>query len=73
MSETEQSAVPVLRVVRGNPGPEEIAALVAVLSAGGDGTAAGPKHVRVWASPARAMRARLSAGRGAWSYSAWPH
>lgn len=75
MSQAEQVDPPVLRIVHGNPGPEEIAALVAVLSAAGGGSAdaAGSRPVRLWSSPARLVRPSLSAGRGAWSYSAWPH
>ena len=48
---------PFLRVVSGNPTPEEVAALVAVLAASGGGEAAGPRGVRRrWSHPARLVR-----------------
>jgi len=61
---------PTLRIVRGDPTPEELAAVVAVLAAasgGGqsDGTA-GP--VPQWAPPARLMR-RAVAPTGWWESS----
>ena len=74
MSE-EQSAQerPLLRVVRGNPTPEELAALVAVVSTRGTGggdpePAAAPS---LWSRPQ--LRAPLSAGAGAWRASGLPH
>ena len=64
---------PVVRVVAGNPTPEEVAVLIAVLAAAGEeGVAQSPGPAREWASPARAVRAPMRAGRGAWSHSAWP-
>ena len=49
---------PALRIVRGDPTPEELAALVAVLAAAsGGGEMAGPGGpVAQWAPPARLMR-----------------
>lgn len=49
---------PTLRIVRGDPTPEELAALVAVLAAasGGDELAAPGGPVPQWAPPARLMR-----------------
>ena len=50
---------PALRVVRGDPTAEEIAALVAVLAAaaGGGEPPGPPAEVSQWAPPARLMRA----------------
>lgn len=63
---------PPLRLVRGDATPEEVAALLAVLSAtsGGD-EAPAPRHTSQWSSPARAVRRPLTPGRGAWRASAW--
>jgi len=66
---------PRLEIVRGEPTPEDIAALVTVLtarlqSAGqarvGEATRSG------WSSRARLMRGPLSRGPGAWRASALP-
>jgi Acyl-CoA carboxylase epsilon subunit len=60
---------PLLRVVRGRPTDEEAAALAVVLAAK---LAARPAHghagraVGGWADRARAMRAPLTPGPGAW-------
>ncbi|GAA1774862.1 acyl-CoA carboxylase epsilon subunit [Nostocoides vanveenii] len=74
MSAESQGPPPrVVRVVAGNPTPEEVAVLVAVLAAAGeDDVAQSRGPAREWASPARAVRAPMRAGRGAWSHSAWP-
>jgi hypothetical protein len=63
---------PPLRLVRGDATPEEVAALLAVLSAasGGEATPA-PRHTSQWASRERAVRRPLAPGRGAWRASAW--
>ncbi len=47
-----------LRIVRGDPTPEELAALVAVLAvaSGGEKAAGPPTPVAQWAPPARLMR-----------------
>jgi hypothetical protein len=70
MSETPR---PVLRVVRGEPAPEELAALVAVVTArAGTAGGSGPAGVSAWRDPARLVREPIFAGRGAWRASAWP-
>ena len=73
----EQDATPVARplltVVRGEPTPEQLAALTAVLaarSAGGVGDAPAPDRP-LWARPQ--LRTPLSPGRGAWRASGLPH
>ena len=65
--------LPPLRLVRGDATPEEIAALVAVLSAAGAaGDPAPPRPRSQWASRERAVRQPLAPGRGAWRASALP-
>jgi hypothetical protein len=65
---------PMIKVVRGNPTPEELAALVAVLAAraAGGGEAAPPEAPSAWRDPARRVRRPLRPGPGAWRASAWP-
>jgi hypothetical protein len=63
---------PLLSVVRGAPTPEQLAALVAVLTArasAGDGTADAPAP-SLWSQPQ--LRAPLATGPGAWRASALP-
>jgi hypothetical protein len=64
---------PVLRVVRGEPSAEELAALVAVLSARAAGGAAAEQPRRTaWNHPARLVRAPVSPGHGGWRASSRP-
>lgn len=71
---TSPSAEPVLQVVAGNPSAEELAALVAVLSAAGTGAEAAPtRQVSAWADPSRGVRVTTYPGRGAWRTGSWPH
>ncbi|MFI6320522.1 acyl-CoA carboxylase subunit epsilon [Nonomuraea sp. NPDC050556] len=60
-----------LRIVRGNATAEEIAALVAVLTARPQATPA-PPAPQTWRNPARAMRKPLVPGKSAWRNSALP-
>jgi len=63
---------PVLHVVSPDATPEEVAAIVAVLSALGDG-AEPPRPPRsTWSEPSRRMRGMMAPGRGAWRASALP-
>ncbi|HEX3004523.1 MAG TPA: acyl-CoA carboxylase epsilon subunit [Angustibacter sp.] len=63
---------PVLRVVRGNPTAEDVAALVTVLAAAGGGDApAASAPASQWAASGRPHGAPV-AGRGAWRASALP-
>ena len=66
---------PPLRLVRGDASPEEVAALLAVLSAasGGEDEKPAPRHTSQWSSPGRSVRRPLTPGPGAWRASAWPH
>jgi hypothetical protein len=66
---------PLLRVVRGDATPEEIAALVAVLVAR-SADAGAPGQARsvpgLWADRSRLLRRPLFPGPGAWRRSALP-
>ena len=64
---------PFLRVVKGNPSDEEVAALVAVLQAAATGTAPAPaRPAREWSAPHRRLRTTLPSGPGGWRASALP-
>jgi len=71
-------AEPFLQIVRGEAGPEEIAALVATLTviAAARATAAAqakpPPVLSQWNAPARRLRAPLHPAPGAWRHSALP-
>ncbi|MEI8056196.1 MAG: acyl-CoA carboxylase epsilon subunit [Actinomycetes bacterium] len=67
----ESSSTPMLRIVRGNPSAEDVAAVVAVLSA----AAAQPLNHKArkrssWSSPHRTLRQPLTTG--GWHASAQP-
>ena len=68
---------PVLRVVKGDPTPEELAALVAVVAArnaaAAHAAAAGarPRPRSEWGHPVRAHRTPHRVGPDAWRRSAW--
>ncbi|MCD2197412.1 acyl-CoA carboxylase subunit epsilon [Actinomycetospora endophytica] len=74
--ETDETAParPVLRIVRGDPTPEEVAALTAVLAAasggGGEPEETGPTSV--WNERESLVRRPLTPGPGAWRASALP-
>jgi hypothetical protein len=64
---------PLLRVVRGEPSPEELAALVAVLGARAGGADRPPALPRsAWSDPARLVRRSLPHGPGQWVRSSRP-
>ena len=67
-------ARPVLRVVRGTPTDAELAAVVAVLAAAGDGGGSAPEPAPPsrWASRAALVRRVPTPGPGAWRASAGP-
>lgn len=71
MSETQDPAKPVLKVINPDATPEEVAAIVAVFSAIGSSAAPAPRKPRsLWAAPR--TREPLHAGPGAWRASALP-
>jgi len=63
---------PVLRIVRGDATPEEIAAIVAVLGAVGGAPAPARRPASEWSAHHRAMRRTLPHGPGGWRSSALP-
>jgi len=70
-SSTEERR-PFLRVVRGDPSPEELAALVAVLASVGGPAAAPPRRTPEWNAPRRLHRLPQAQGPGAWRASGLP-
>ena len=72
----EPSDPPLLRVVRGDATPEEIAALVAVLlsARAGDGKAPRPGRsvLNSWSDRSRQLRRPLYPARGGWRQSGLP-
>ena len=66
---------PVLRVIRGDATPEEIAAVVAVLlarSAASDASSSARSAPSAWAARSRLLRRPLHPGPGAWHRSGLP-
>ncbi|WP_299051085.1 acyl-CoA carboxylase subunit epsilon [uncultured Nocardioides sp.] len=67
------SQAPVLRVVKGDPTPEQLAALVAVLAAAsGGGEAPAARRPSEWSRPGRRLRTPHHPGPGAWRASGLP-
>jgi len=67
------SREPVLRVIRGDASPEEIAALVAVLLSGPASAEPAPRRApSAWADRSRLLRRPLHPGPGGWRSSALP-
>jgi hypothetical protein len=62
----------LLRIVKGDATPEEIAALVVVLASAGAPAPAAPRPRSAWADPARRLHAPLPPGPGAWRASGLP-
>ena len=68
----EPTAPPLLTVVRGEPTPEQLAALVAVLAARSGGAEPAPVAAApLWSAPQ--LRSPLHPGPGAWRASGLPH
>ncbi|MBA3619681.1 MAG: acyl-CoA carboxylase subunit epsilon [Actinomycetota bacterium] len=74
--EPPQRRAPWLRIVRGDPSPEELAALVAVLAAraaASRAAASRPTPASGWTDRAWGLRsAPLPRGSQGWRASAWP-
>ena len=71
MSDDAAPARPLLTVVRGEPTPEQLAALIAVVSARGGGGEPGEAPVpSLWNRPV--LRGPMHPGPGAWRASALP-
>jgi hypothetical protein len=71
-TDATEPAKPLLRIVSGNPTPEEVAALVAVLAASGGGEAPAPRRTPAWSRPQRLVRSTPAPGPGAWRASGLP-
>jgi hypothetical protein len=68
----EQTSKPLLKVVKGDLTPEELAALVAVVAARSAAGTPAKKPLRSeWGHPARAVRGPHRHGPDAWRRSAW--
>ncbi|MEU6340392.1 MULTISPECIES: acyl-CoA carboxylase subunit epsilon [unclassified Streptomyces] len=67
----------MIKVERGNPTPEELAAVVALVqarAAAAPGAADGPRSADEWADPARNVPSRaLRPAPAAWRATYWPH
>jgi hypothetical protein len=63
---------PLLRVVKGDATPEEIAALVAVVASLPGGDQAAPRRTPEWRVHRRKMRTSYRRGPGGWRASALP-
>ena len=74
MTDQPEEQAPLLRVVKGDPTPEEVAALVSVvsaMSAAAAEAAAGEKRPKPeWSAHHRKLRAPHRHGAGAWRTSA---
>jgi hypothetical protein len=67
-------ARPVLRIVRGDPSPEELAALTAVLAVASGGSGApeeDPAPASAWTERESLVRRPLTPGPHAWRMSGW--
>ena len=71
-TEPVRSEPPLLRVVKGDAGPAEIAALVAVLSSVGAAAPPAPAPTPEWPAPHRSVRRTLPHGPGGWRSSGLP-
>lgn len=70
--EATEPTRPVLRVVRGDATPEEVAALLGVVASLG-GAAPAPRRPRSsWAHPERLVRRTAASGPGGWRASGLP-
>jgi hypothetical protein len=69
-----EPARPVLRVIRGDATPEEVAALLAVVAARSRSVPgpAGRRPSSAWTDRSQILRAPVAPGPGAWRQSAWP-
>jgi hypothetical protein len=66
---------PLLSVLRGEPTPEELAAVIVVLTARSSGTDRAPARQRpgsAWTAKSRMLRPPLTAAPGAWRASGLP-
>lgn len=64
--------VPLLRIVSGDPTPEELAAVIAVVSASQAASATPKPDFSLWSRKSRSMRPAMRPGFGAWRGSMMP-
>jgi len=64
---------PLLRVVKGQPSAEELAALVAVVASLGEPARPAPRRTPEWNAARRLQRVVHRPGPGAWRASSLPH
>jgi hypothetical protein len=69
---TDHESKPLLRIVKGDPTPEEVAALVAVVASMSSPEAPATRQVSAWADPRRGVRTAHRHGPGAWRASGLP-
>jgi hypothetical protein len=72
MADVSDEGGPALRVVKGEPSAEELAALVAVVASLGAPAAAPPRRTAEWNATRRLQRVVLRCGVGAWRASGLP-
>ena len=72
MSDESPEQRPLLRVVKGDATPEEVAALVSVVSALGSGDEPAPRRTPEWSAHHRKVRSTLPHGPGGWRSSSLP-
>ena len=73
MTDTQEPQRPLLRIVRGDATPEEVAALVAVVAAlGSEPDDRAPRPVPAWSAHRRKSRVHLPHGPGGWRASGLP-
>ena len=71
-SESDEPKAPFLRVVRGDPTPEELAALVAVLASAGGAPEPQRKPTPAWSAHHRKVRVTPPHGPDGWRSSGLP-
>jgi len=69
---SREASRPVLRVIKGDATPEEVAALVAVVAALGGGAEPPRRRTPEWSAHHRKVRRTLPHGPGGWRSSALP-
>ena len=69
---SRETSGPVLRIIKGDATPEEVAALVAVVAALGSGTKPPRRRTPEWSAHHRKVRRTLPHGPGGWRSSALP-
>lgn len=69
---SEGAAAPVVRVVAGDPTPEELAVVIALVTRRGGSAPEPAPSFSLWSRKSRNIRPVLRAGYGAWRASSMP-